>query len=57
MMSMLPEFQTADGKNAFVKNHPVPPFEKPEWKAMPAADQWKHYEDAYQTSLGKIGRS
>jgi hypothetical protein len=33
MMSLCPEFHQMEGKNAFVKNHPVPPFEKDVWKA------------------------
>ena len=29
MMVPLPEFHTKDGRNAFVKNHPIPPYDKP----------------------------
>lgn len=29
---LLPEFQQLDGRLAFVKNHQLPPYEKPEWK-------------------------
>lgn len=29
---LLPEFQQLDGRHAFIKNHQLPPFEKPEWK-------------------------
>ena len=29
---LLPEFQQLDGRNAFIKNHQLPPYEKPEWK-------------------------
>lgn len=29
---LLPEFQQIDGRHAFIKNHQLPPFEKPEWK-------------------------
>ncbi|GMI17385.1 hypothetical protein TrLO_g9370 [Triparma laevis f. longispina] len=29
---LLPEFQTIDGRHAFIKGHQLPPFEKPEWK-------------------------
>ena len=29
---LLPEFQQLDGRHAFVKNHPLPPYEKSEWK-------------------------
>jgi glutaredoxin 2 len=54
MMTILPEFMQADAKSAFVKNHPVPPFEKEPWKAMPREDQWKYYEGAYEKSLTLI---
>uniref|UniRef100_A0A7S1DEY1 GST N-terminal domain-containing protein n=1 Tax=Hemiselmis andersenii TaxID=464988 RepID=A0A7S1DEY1_HEMAN len=30
---LLPEFALKAGRDAFVKNHPVPPFEKPDWKS------------------------
>ena len=44
-----------EGKNAFVKNHPVPPFEIDVWKKeMTSAEQWGHYESAYVKSLGLI---
>jgi len=29
---LLPEFQQRDGRHAFIKNHQLPPYEKPEWK-------------------------
>ena len=29
---LLPEFQTLDGRHAFIKGHQLPPYEKPEWK-------------------------
>ena len=55
MMTILPEFQQVDGKNAFVKNHPVPPFEKDVWKkTLTPIEQWGHYEAAYTKSLGLI---
>ena len=55
MMTILPEFQQVEGKNAFVKNHPVPPFEKDAWKkTLTAVEQWGHYEAAYTKSLGLI---
>jgi len=44
MKSALPEFHTQDGRDAFVKNHPVPPFEKPVWKALSKDEQWAKYE-------------
>ena len=54
-MTILPEFQQVDGKNAFVKNHPVPPFEKDAWKkTLTMAEQWGHYESAYAGSQGLL---
>lgn len=29
---LLPEFQQLDGRHAFIKNHPLPPYDKSEWK-------------------------
>jgi glutaredoxin 2 len=29
---LLPEFQQLDGRHAFIQNHPMPGYEKPEWK-------------------------
>jgi glutaredoxin 2 len=29
---LLPEFHTADGRYAFIRNHPIPPYEKSDWK-------------------------
>eukprot|EP00956_Cyclotella_meneghiniana_P010901 scaffold15236_cov75-Cyclotella_meneghiniana.AAC.12 len=29
---LLPEFQQLDSRHAFIKNHQLPPYEKPEWK-------------------------
>jgi len=30
---LLPEFATRAGRDAFIKNHQLPPYEKPEWKS------------------------
>jgi GrxB family glutaredoxin len=46
MQVPLPEFHQRDAKNAFVKNHPIPPFEKPEWAKLSSAEQWKEFENA-----------
>ena len=57
MMSYLPEFANEDGKNAFVKNHPVGGVEKPEWKddSKWSFDQrWSAYIDSYKQSLLEI---
>lgn len=29
---LMPEFQQIDGRHAFIKNHQLPPYTKPEWK-------------------------
>ena len=29
---LLPEFQQLDGRHAFIQNHQLPPYDKPEWK-------------------------
>ncbi len=31
---LLPEFQQIDSRHAFIANHPLPPFDKPEWQEM-----------------------
>jgi len=33
MAASLPEFQQKDSRDYFIAGHPVPPFDKPEWKA------------------------
>merc|ERR1711924_456933 len=33
MQANLPEFQQKDSRDYFIGGHPVPPFDKPEWKA------------------------
>merc|ERR1712176_670869 len=51
---LLPEFQQLDGRNAFIKNHQLPPYEKPEWKGdgseenpgMPMDEKLKLYAEA-----------
>lgn len=35
---LLPEFQQLDGRHAFIKNHQLPPYEKPEWKGNGSDD-------------------
>ena len=35
---LLPEFQQLDGRHAFIKNHQLPPYEKPEWKGDGTSD-------------------
>ena len=31
---LLPEFQQIDSRHAFIAKHPLPPFDKPEWREM-----------------------
>lgn len=52
MMVVMPEFAQKDGKDAFVKNHPIPPYEKPDWKGgnMGLEQQWALYNEAYVVS-------
>jgi len=50
VMVPLPEFMQKDGRDAFVANHQMPPFEKSEWKGnpdFPLADKYAKYEAAY----------
>jgi len=54
MMSILPEFQQSDAKDAFVSNHPMPPFDKAEWASLSLDEKWAVYRKAYDTSLELI---
>jgi len=49
VMVPLPEFMQKDGRDAFVKNHQLPPYEKADWKGgdMPLAEKYTKYEAAY----------
>jgi glutaredoxin 2 len=41
---LLPEFQQSDGRNAFISNHPVPPYDnKAEWKQLGFDKQFAIY--------------
>ena len=51
MKSILPEFQQQDGKDAFVMNHALPPYEKADWQAMSNEDRWEKYTSAYEMSF------
>merc|ERR1711869_78943 len=48
MQANLPEFQQKDSRDYFIGGHPVPPFDKPEWKAadFPAAKKEAEYAAA-----------
>lgn len=43
---LLPEFQQLDGRHAYVKNHPMPPYANDEWKEMTLTDQLAVYAEA-----------
>lgn len=42
---LLPEFQQLDSRHAFITNHPMPPFGKPEWKEMDLAEKLSIYAE------------
>ena len=46
LQAMLPEFMQNDSREYFVFGHPVPPFEKSEWKAEDFGHlrRWRHYD-------------
>merc|ERR1719231_696036 len=49
VMVPLPEFMQKSGRDAFVNNHQMPPFEKSEWKGnadMPLDFKYSKYEEA-----------
>eukprot|EP01041_Mallomonas_annulata_P013267 gene13267-28095_t len=54
MMTILPEFMQKEGKEAFVKKHPVPPFEKSEWASLTQTERWQQYTSSYEASLGLL---
>eukprot|EP01035_Chromulina_nebulosa_P020165 gene20165-26179_t len=50
MLSFLPEFQQQDSKDAFVYNHPLPPYSKDEWIALSYQERWDKYHSAFEVS-------
>lgn len=56
MMVVIPEFSQKDGRDAFVKNHEIPPYEKKAWKSgdMSLDQKWALYNEAYIVSKGMI---
>jgi len=52
MMAALPEFHQEDSRDYFVSSHPVPPYDKPEWKAeeFGMEKRWEEYNNAYSKS-------
>ena len=58
MLTILPEFASRDGKNAFVKNHPLEPYNKDTWKNELNDDQrWDLYNKAYIQSFELINEA
>jgi len=50
VMVPLPEFMQKAGRDAFVSNHQMPPYEKSEWKGnpdFPLSDKYAKYEEAF----------
>jgi len=50
VMVPLPEFMQKAGRDAFVANHQMPPFEKSEWKGnpdMPLEQKYQKYSEAF----------
>lgn len=44
---LIPEFQQLDARHAFIKNHQLPPYDKPEWREeLPMEEKLKIYADA-----------
>lgn len=57
VMVPLPEFMQKDGRDAFVNNHQMPPYEKSDWKGNPdMALEFKYekYEEAFGESAALI---
>lgn len=56
MKTCLPEFMQQDGKDAFVKNHQMPPYEKDEWKKgdMSMEEKWSKYEEALEKTADHL---
>lgn len=49
----LPEFMQKSGRDAFVNNHQMPPFEKSDWKGNPDMsldEKYGHYDAAFAES-------
>lgn len=43
---LLPEFQQIDSRHGFIANHPLPPFDKPEWREMEFSEKLSIYAEA-----------
>ena len=57
MSPLVPEFSQKSGRDAFVNNHQMPPFEKADWKGNPdmaLETKYGHYEAAFAESAANI---
>ena len=57
MSPLVPEFTQKSGRDAFVANHQMPPFEKADWKGnadMAIETKYGYYEAAYAESAANI---
>jgi len=55
MMVPLPEFHQVDAREAFVRNHPLPSFEKKSWQEnLTSTQRWQEYVKSYEQSLASI---
>merc|ERR1719409_899698 len=57
MSPLVPEFSQKSGRDAFVNNHQMPPFEKADWKGNPdmaLETKYGHYEAAFAESEANI---
>lgn len=43
---LMPEFQQLDARHAFIRNHQMPPYEKPDWKLLEEDVQLAGYAEA-----------
>ena len=56
VMVPLPEFMQKAGRDAFVNNHQMPPFEKADWKGNPnmsLESKYAKYEEAFAETFGQ----
>ena len=55
MSPLVPEFSQKSGRDAFVNNHQMPPFEKADWKGNPdMALETKYGKDTVAQSFSKV---
>lgn len=50
MLTPLPEFQQADAREAFMKNHPLPPYEKDAWQGLTCDERVRNYQSKISLS-------